>query len=506
MERITVYDGSAGKGRAGKTMPLYMRLEEYDLSLEIETGIRIAREDFALLSNSGEWLPGVELTPERASILEEIRETSTAMVKAYTVMQVKGMDMNGRVLENEVSNILSGVMPVPENAGAETLVARYTRYVEEQDRDGVYSKSRYRELCSFVKKLERFLKIKGRSRMTLKEFTVDVLLEYRRFCYDEYQYVKDPKYADLYPKQWPYRWPKERLTDSSVVQVLRALRAFFFDMENTDEIAKSPFKKLTREKQAKIMMVRYDSPFYLRAEEFQRVLELEVENERMKLYKNFFIMLCCTGCRVSDLLSLSMENVSVSEEGIPYIHYLPKKTRNRQMNFRETKTPLIRPAFDIIKAGTFWFGGPRDESKVQRINYNLPKLLKMAGIDRKVAVYNHVKGENEYKPLWELATSRLGRKTHIDMMAKVQVNIYAAGLHSIGADSVERYTHMEIQDRFTLMNVAFGQKDFRVDKDLNIVEEKSKKVSMKAAAAIKGEESVPQVKPYFERLAWYVKK
>ena len=73
MERITVYDGSAGKGRAGKTMPLYMRLEEYDLSLEIETGIRIAREDFALLSNSGEWLPGVELTPERASILEEIR-------------------------------------------------------------------------------------------------------------------------------------------------------------------------------------------------------------------------------------------------------------------------------------------------------------------------------------------------------------------------------------------------------------------------------------------------
>ena len=176
------------------------------------------------------------------------------------------------------------------------------------------------------------------------------------------------------------------------------------------------------------------------------------------------------------------------------------------MNFRETKTPLIRPAFDIIKAGTFWFGGPRDESKVQRINYNLPKLLKMAGIDRKVAVYNHVKGENEYKPLWELATSRLGRKTHIDMMAKVQVNIYAAGLHSMGADSVERYTHMEIQDRFTLMNVAFGQKDFRVDKDLNIVEEKSKKVSMKAAAAIKGEESVPQVKPYFERLAWYVKK
>jgi len=152
-----------------------MRLEEYDLSLEIETGIRIAREDYDLLSPSGEWLPGVELTPERASILEEIRETSTAMVKAYTVMQVKGMDMNGRVLENEVSNILSGVMPVPENAGAETLVARYTRYVEEQNRDGVYSKSRYRELCSFVKKLERFLKIKGRSRMTLKEFTIQAI-------------------------------------------------------------------------------------------------------------------------------------------------------------------------------------------------------------------------------------------------------------------------------------------------------------------------------------------
>ena len=58
----------------------------------------------------------------------------------------------------------------------------------------------------------------------------------------------------------------------------------------------------------------------------------------------------------------------------------------------------------------------------------------------------------------DTATStKLARKTHVDIMNKVQVNIYAAGLHRQGSGAVHRYTMMELADRFALMNVAFDQ-------------------------------------------------
>ena len=66
-------------------------------------------------------------------------------------------------------------------------------------------------------------------------------------------------------------------------------------------------------------------------------------------------------------------------------------------------------------------------------------------------------GNNIYKPLCEVATSKLARKTHIDMLNKVQINYYAAGLHRVGSEAVFRYTNLELADRFALLKAAFGQ-------------------------------------------------
>ena len=68
-----------------------------------------------------------------------------------------------------------------------------------------------------------------------------------------------------------------------------------------------------------------------------------------------------------------------------------------------------------------------------------------------------------------MASSKLARKTHVDMMSKVQVDQYASGLHKVGSSAVKRYTMMELKDRFTLMNAAFGQKPYKVDEELNII-------------------------------------
>jgi len=70
-----------------------------------------------------------------------------------------------------------------------------------------------------------------------------------------------------------------------------------------------------------------------------------------------------------------------------------------------------------------------------------------SGIDRKVTEYDEEAGVNRYIPLYEASSSKLARKTHVDMMSKVQINLYAAGLHRQGSEAVNRYTMMEIKDR-----------------------------------------------------------
>lgn len=84
--------------------------------------------------------------------------------------------------------------------------------------------------------------------------------------------------------------------------------------------------------------------------------------------------------------------------------------------------------------------------------------------------YNESKKKVEQFPLYSLACNKLCRKTHVDIATKVQVNMYATGLHEVGSAAVEHYSKLEIKDLFVLMCVAFNQPQYKVDKDLNVIE------------------------------------
>ena len=89
----------------------------------------------------------------------------------------------------------------------------------------------------------------------------------------------------------------------------------------------------------------YDEPFYLRADEFRRVLLADVPAE-LQWAKDMFVLNCALGCRIGDLKKLS-------------------------------------------KA--------------------LRRLLEFCGIDRPVCLYDPEVGDNVlYRPLYEVASSKLG--------------------------------------------------------------------------------------------------
>ena len=446
MESITMYQGAA----SGLAPIIFFRLEDGEQTFYHSTGITARLEE----------------AERNLQLRNELEHHKLAMCKAYTLMQLKRMDMNSRIFELMVSRMMTESVCFTRPKHTVPVYNRLTQYLDETYRDGLIGQKRYNVLMGKARKLLRFLIIKGLSGISSREFTTDLLLEYRKFIYDEYLYVSH--FPELYPKGEGRHAPRRRCKNTTVVHDLKALQAFFRELEDTGEIRRSPFKKISFEKRRSIMHVMYDAPIFLKAEEFRLVMKTTVPSE-LQQTKDIFVLNCALGCRISDLKRLTMNKVAVSDEGIPYIHYIPSKTAWAQTTNQEIQTPLICPALEIIRRTRLAFNGHNPKYEKQVYNKNLRRLLEYCGIDRLVCLYDSEQGDNAYRPLYEVASSKLARKTHVDMLTKVQINYYAAGLHREGSGAVFRYTQLELKDRFTLLLAAFGEADYRVDKELHIL-------------------------------------
>lgn len=417
---------------------------------------------------NGELKPRVTVYNE--DLYDAIQSEKALVRKAYRKLGEKGITINSANLEREIQSILTPEKRTPSKD--KTLIARLTRFVEDGYRDGLFGDSRYKHYRGSIGKLSRYLRIHRKSHLPFDGMTADMLMDYRCFVFDEFEYVDE--YPNIYEGLKQRDIPTERRKGNTVAGEMRFLQGFYTELEDRDEIDKSPFRKLGAERRKAIMRATYDDPVFLRKEELKKLMAVDVP-ESLKETKEAFILHCAIGFRIGDYQRMTMDNVSVSPEGIPYIHYLPQKTKKKQSDNHEIETPLMRFALDIIKRTRFQIPILRYPSGKSGYNKKIKQLLDFAGIDRKVAVYDEKAGENKYLPLHEVGSSKLARKTHVDLMNKVQVDIYAAGLHKQGSKAVQRYTKMELKDRFALMCAAFGEEQYKVNQKLEVVEKKINK-------------------------------
>ena len=437
-----------------------------NLTMYYSTGRKIPNEQLTAFTPEGTLRP--RITVYNARLKEEIEKYMAAINKAYGHMKELGMDMRSDVLQVEVDKVLNPETPeaILHPNGKENLVQRFRRYIEEAFRDGIIGEHRHMHYDAICRRMERFLTIRGFSNLMPEQFDVNMLMDYRAFIADEYLYVS--RYPKIYVKNGRKRYPTRKISNNSVVHEMTALRAFFSELETSEELFKSPFRRISRERFKTIMRRTSDEPFFLRQSEYKKVLETEAPPE-LQTAKDIFILNCCIGARIGDFRKFSMDRIAVSPEGIPYIHYIPHKTMKEMEAISEIRTPLVRTAYDIVMRTKFGFNFQETNYSVAVYNRELRKLLKYCGIDRKVPKFNESIGDNEYFPICEIAGSRLARKTHVDIMNKVQINAYAAGLHAEGSDAVYRYTNLELGDRFALMNAAFDEQPYSVNPDLTLI-------------------------------------
>lgn len=462
MERITIFTRTTKT--EGEIRLRFRLVDGRKADIYHKSQIKASLAELAKFSPDGSIKPGTRIF--NRDLADAIREEIAIMADAYKMMREKGLPLDGETFEATIQSVTNpNAIEAKENRNL--FDVRFERFIMEGRRDGIFGDSRKSVYMVLLGVIRRFQAINGLHHLEVKDVDADVLMLLRQFLEDEYLYVDD--WRQLYVGMRPQNIPMEKRSQNTIASRLRMLQTFFSELEDREEIYKSPFRKLGKERKHAIMRERYDEPIYLRDYELATLMAADVP-ETLEECRKAFILHCAFGCRISDFQALTMENISITEDGIPYIHYLPIKTSHRQSDNAEIETPIMRYALDIIKETQFHFAILRYATGKSGYNAKIRELLKYCGIERQCKEFNEEIEKNEYKPLWQCASSKLARKTHVDMMAKVQVNLNAAGLHKDKSKAVHHYTNMEIGDRFLLMCSAFNQEPYKVDKDLNVIE------------------------------------
>lgn len=188
--------------------------------------------------------------------------------------------------------------------------------------------------------------------------------------------------------------------------------------------------------------------------------------ERMASVRNAFILQTCIGCRGEDFFKLRMKNVAVSKRGIPYIRYSHSAVRKKEKIEYEyaIEVPLVRVAFDIVMRTRFAFHFGR---RPDPYNRKIQEFLRFCGITREVCVYNNRTHQAEQVPICDAFTQLHIHPMHLDIVRESEC---LRGIGYTGARVMEKRKKENIEDQFWNLNWAFGQKSFRVDENLNIIE------------------------------------
>lgn len=195
----------------------------------------------------------------------------------------------------------------------------------------------------------------------------------------------------------------------------------------------------------------YGTPYYLTLEERDKLYNLDIkDNEVLAMYRDMFVFQCLVGCRHGDLVSFVPEDII---DGV--LEYIPEKTRNKIG--RTVRVPLNGKAMEILKRH------PTEQGKPifgQRFNYKyndaIRDLLTMAGITRMVTVIDPVTRQEVKKPLNEIGSSHMARRTFIGNLYK-QVKdpnlIASMSGHMPGSKAFARYRAIDDEMKQELIDL-----------------------------------------------------
>ncbi len=292
--------------------------------------------------------------------------------------------------------------------GRKTLLAYFRQYLDEAD---FGSWHREAQTC-VMHRLERYEKWLGfvsgmpDYRLMLEEMDKEAVEDFAVYMEREHEYRDET--PELYNEMNLHSaYDIRPVSKNSVTTQIKRLCMFLNWAVKSEYLEDTSFRNITCDQQL------YGTPYYLTIEERDKVAALDLHNTpRLELHRDKFIFQCHVGCRQNDLDLFTWKHINGD-----FLEYIPHK------NLRAGRTQLVRvplsgKAKEILMKidpdAEFLFRQYCDE--LYRVD--IKKILKKAGINRKVMVYNPLKQKTESRVLYEVASSHIARRTFIGNLYK----------------------------------------------------------------------------------------
>ena len=328
----------------------------------------------------------------------------------------------------------------------------------------------FRVLSRVIARYEGFIRATNKSRKdysfsidTITRNDIEELTEYMR-----HEKALSEQYPKLFVKlieDYPASVKKGHNTieargENTIIKMRTRLKSLFLFFAEEGLTANRPFEGV------KIGTAKVGTPIYISIEERNKIADYDLEKKWPEMDEQFrknckmpiktivmcrdiFIFHCFIGFRVSDLVKLTPQHI---ENGI--LVYTPHKTKDGE-DAIQARVPLHPKALELIKK----YEGQDEKGRLfpfitpQKYNDAIKAIFTMAEITRNVEVRNPLTGENEIRPINEIASSHLARRTFVGN-AYFKVSdpnlIGKMSGHVEGSKAFKRYRKIEDE---TLKNV-----------------------------------------------------
>jgi integrase len=232
---------------------------------------------------------------------------------------------------------------------------------------------------------------------------------------------------------------------NTLAVMFKILRSFIIWCIKNDFTVNDPFKNY------KSPSEKYGTPYYLSIAERNDLYHFDLsERPELETQRDIFVFQCVVGCRVGDLLLFTKANV-INDT----IEYYAEKTKGKDPN--RISVPLNTIAKEILKKYADCAGEKLlPFISEQKYNDAIKEAFRVAEINRRVMILNPLTRESEIRPLNEIASSHLARRTFCGNLYKKVKDPNLVGAlsgHKEGSKAFARYRDIDEEMKKDLVSM-----------------------------------------------------
>lgn len=360
---------------------------------------------------------------ERADLILAVREWRNNIESACLLMRDKGITYTSDNLAYEVDKLRYPSKYIISDNDS-NFYALWDKWSNEA-KVSKHRKQAYLTVRGCLVRFERYSKDKdNKFVLSLNKLSPDILIALESFLFDECEICSN------YP-DWYLEGKIEPRGQNTVSGILKVLRAFVNWAIKNEHTSNYPFRKF------KIPEELYGTPYFLTIEERNQLYELDLSNKpALAVQRDIFVFQSLICCRVGDLLRLNKN--SVVNDAIEYlaIKTIEKKPETIRVPLTNTAKEILDKYKEIEGEKLLPF------ISEQKYNKAIKAFFELAKLDRIVTILDPITRMPIQKPLYEIASSHLARRTFIgNLYNKVKDPDLISSLsgHAEGSRAFKRY-------------------------------------------------------------------